>query len=56
MQIAIRILRQRLGPDRPICVFHIDQLSNDFNTLFAVLDSDPDRYVFGDDIARHPSA
>jgi hypothetical protein len=26
-------------------VFHIDQPSNDFATLFAVLDADPDRYV-----------
>ena len=42
---AIRNLRQQAGPDRPICVFHIDQPSNDFNTLFEVLDSDPDRYV-----------
>jgi hypothetical protein len=26
-------------------VFHIDQPSNDFNTLFEVLDADPDRYA-----------
>lgn len=45
MQVAIRNLRQRLGPNRPICVVHIDQPSNDFNTLFEVLDADPDRYV-----------
>jgi hypothetical protein len=45
MQVAIRNLRPRLGPNHPICVFHIDQPSNDFNTLFEVLDSDPDRYV-----------
>jgi len=42
---AIRGLRRRIGPNRPISVFHIDQPSNDFNTLFAVLDSDADRYV-----------
>jgi hypothetical protein len=30
-----------------VFVFHIDQPSNDFNSLFAVLDSDPDRYVLG---------
>jgi hypothetical protein len=42
---AIRNLRSRLGPDRPIFVFHIDQPSNDFSSLFEVLSSDPDRYV-----------
>jgi hypothetical protein len=55
MQVALRNLRQRLGPDRPICVFHIDQPSNDFNSLFAVLDTDPDRYVL-DDPNVFPSA
>jgi SAM dependent carboxyl methyltransferase len=48
MQVAIRILRNRLGPNRPISVFHIDQASNDFNSLFEVLDADPDRYVLHD--------
>jgi hypothetical protein len=43
--IAIGNLRPRLGPDRPIFVFHIDQASNDFNSLFEVLSSDPHRYV-----------
>jgi hypothetical protein len=45
MRIAIRNLRERLAPDRPIAVFHIDQPSNDFNSLFEVLSSDLDRYV-----------
>jgi len=45
MQVAIRGLRLRFGANRAISVFHIDQPSNDFTTLFAVLDSDPDRYV-----------
>ena len=45
MRVAIRILRHRLGPNRPISVFHIDQPSNDFNTLFEVLNADPDRYA-----------
>ncbi len=45
VQVAIRGLRQRVGPNRPISVFHIDQASNDFNSLFEVLDADPDRYV-----------
>jgi hypothetical protein len=48
MQVAIRSLRQRLGPNRPISVFHIDQPSNDFNTLFEVLDADPDKYALDD--------
>jgi len=48
VQIAIQGLRQRCGPSRPIAVFHVDQPSNDFNALFAVLDADPDRYVAGD--------
>jgi hypothetical protein len=47
MQAAIRILRHRLGPHRSISVFHIDQPSNDFRTLFEVLDADPDRYTLG---------
>jgi hypothetical protein len=42
---AIQSLRPRIGPDRPIIVFHIDQPSNDFNSLFEVLSSDPGRYV-----------
>jgi len=45
MRVAIKALRERVGPDRPIVVFHIDQPANDFNTLFQVLDTDPDRYV-----------
>jgi SAM dependent carboxyl methyltransferase len=45
MRVAIRKLRERLGPDRAISVFHIDQPSNDFNSLFEVLDTDPDSYV-----------
>jgi hypothetical protein len=44
MGCAIRNLRPRIGANRPICVFHIDQPSNDFNSLFEVLTSDPGRY------------
>jgi hypothetical protein len=44
MSVAIRTLRKIVGPDRPICVFHVDQPRNDFNTLFEVLSTDPDRY------------
>jgi hypothetical protein len=44
MQVAIRCLRKRIAPSRAISVFHIDQPSNDFNSLFEVLDADPNRY------------
>ena len=44
MRVAVQDLRQRIGPHRAISVVHIDQPSNDFNSLFDVLDSDPDRY------------
>jgi hypothetical protein len=37
MRSAIESLRPRLAPTRPIFVYHIDQPSNDFNTLFQVL-------------------
>lgn len=43
--LAVGVLRSRLGTDRPIVVYHIDQPWNDFNSLFEVLDADPDRYV-----------
>jgi len=42
--LAIKSLRARVAPNQPIIVFHIDQPSNDFNSLFQVLSSDPDRY------------
>jgi hypothetical protein len=45
---AIWALRRRIGPNRAISVFHIDQPSNEFATLFAVFDGDPDRYVMGE--------
>ena len=48
VQLAVRGLRRRVGPNRAISVFHIDQPSNDFGTLFAVLDADPDRYAVGE--------
>lgn len=48
MQVAIDNLRPRLGPDRPIFVFHVDQPYNDFNTLFEVLETDPGRYSLDD--------
>jgi hypothetical protein len=48
MRTAIKALRLRIGPDRPIFVVHIDQAANDFNTLFDVLRSDPERYSVDD--------
>jgi hypothetical protein len=48
MSLAVRALRRRLGQDRPIVVCHIDRPSNDFNSLFEVLDTDPHRYDAGD--------
>ena len=44
MQVAISGLRKRIRPNRSISIFHIDQPSNDFNSLFEVLDADPNRY------------
>ena len=44
MQVAISRLRKRIRPNRSISIFHIDQPSNDFNSLFELLDADPNRY------------
>jgi hypothetical protein len=45
IDLAIRTLRARVGENRPIMVFHVDQSTNDFNSLFEVLATDPDRYT-----------
>jgi hypothetical protein len=45
MRAAIAVLRARAGLKRPIVVYHTDLPANDFNTLFGVLESDPDGYV-----------
>jgi hypothetical protein len=50
MATAIQNLRRRLARHRPILVFHIDQPSNDFNSLFEVLSSDPDRFSPGPNV------
>jgi hypothetical protein len=55
MRAAVKRLRARIGPDRPIFVVHIDQAANDFNTLFDVLHRDPERYSV-DDPNTFPSA
>jgi hypothetical protein len=48
MRLAIGALRSQAGLDRPIFVFHVDQPSNDFNSLFQVLHSDTDSYSAND--------
>jgi SAM dependent carboxyl methyltransferase len=55
MRAAIRCLRTRVGNERAVVVIHVDQHANDFNTLFDVLHSDPDRYST-DDPSVFPSA
>jgi hypothetical protein len=55
MRTAIKALRGRVGAERPIFVVHIDQAANDFNTLFKVLDRDPQRYS-AEDANVFPSA
>jgi SAM dependent carboxyl methyltransferase len=44
MRLAVNALRRRLSQDRSILVYHVDRSSNDFNSLFELLDTDPDRY------------
>ena len=47
MRAAIAVLRARVGPKRPILVYHTDLPANDFSTLLKVLETDPDSYVRG---------
>jgi hypothetical protein len=46
--LAIDALRKRVGKNRPILVYHIDRPSNDFNSLFELLDTDAHSYGQGD--------
>jgi hypothetical protein len=55
MRATIRILRTRVGSQRALMVIHVDQHANDFNALFDVLHSDPERYSM-DDPNVFPSA
>ena len=48
MHAAIRCLRTRVGNERSVMVVHVDQHANDFNTLFDVLQKDPERYALDD--------
>jgi SAM dependent carboxyl methyltransferase len=45
MRVAIEVLQARLGSDRPVLVYHEDLPANDCNSLFEVLDKDPQSYV-----------
>ncbi len=47
MAAAIDAMRPRIGPDRPIVVSHIDLPSNDFASLFTLLEEDPASYLAG---------
>ena len=44
MGLVVGAMRRRLGQGRPILVCHVDRPSNDFNSLFEVLDADPHTY------------
>jgi SAM dependent carboxyl methyltransferase len=48
IRLVVEAIRGRAGVDRPIFVYHNDQPSNDFNSLFDVLDKSPDGYSRGD--------
>lgn len=45
MRFVLQNLRPRIGERRPIFVFHVDQPTNDFNSLFEVLSTDTERYA-----------
>jgi hypothetical protein len=55
VRFVIETFRSRLGPDRPIIVYHTDLPANDFGSLFKLLGTDPDRYSL-DDPAVFPCA
>jgi hypothetical protein len=45
MGVAIRSLRDRVGPEREISVVHTDLPGSDFSALFETLHTDPDSYL-----------
>ena len=45
MRAAIVTLRARIGPERPVLVYHTDLPGNDFSELFSLLETDPDSYL-----------
>ena len=48
MKVAIGALRERIGDERAIFVFHTDLPGNDFTALFQTLESDPESYLRND--------
>jgi hypothetical protein len=48
VRAAVDRWRERVGPARPIEVIHTDLPSNDFATLFTMLDEAPGSYLAGD--------
>jgi len=48
MAAAIRALRERVGHERAIFIFHTDLPGNDFTALFETLATDPDSYLRND--------
>jgi SAM dependent carboxyl methyltransferase len=48
MSAAIRMIRERVGHERAIFVFHTDLPGNDFTALFQTLTNDPDGYLRND--------
>ncbi len=51
MAAAICALRERVGRERAIFVFHTDLAGNDFTALFQTLANDPDSYLRNDPAA-----
>jgi hypothetical protein len=52
---ALRVLRERIGPERAVSVVHTDLPGNDFSALFQTIASNPDSYLH-DDQAVFPCA
>jgi SAM dependent carboxyl methyltransferase len=48
MRLTVESVRRRSSGERPILIYHVDQPSNDFNSLFELLDTSPDRYSLND--------
>jgi S-adenosylmethionine-dependent carboxyl methyltransferase len=44
---GIEAVRARCGVGKPVLIFHTDLPSNDFTSLFRVLDDDPNSYLSG---------
>ena len=51
---AVRVLRERLGPERAISVVHTDLPDNDFTALFGTVAADPNSYLRRESRSIHP--